>query len=347
MKKRPLLAAAMILLLVVGLIALLLRSAEIWHESDESQTDSSRTKLDFVDVSRQVGVDRDYTNEGDETYGPLWGDFNGDGWIDLVFMNHGSMPSLFINRLGGSFVDEFDRSGIRSTGWLYPQQADRHGGACADYDNDGDVDLFIAHGAKRGETVGVKYDELLKNNGDATFQDASVDVGKLNVNGRARLPTWIDFDNDGWLDLYIGNQQSRNALYKNQGGIFTDVSSEAGLDSHNAQSHVWLDYDNDARMDVLLHWPIQTYIKNLALYRNGSDGTFTDVTSESGPDWLPVPAPRGIARGDYDNDGDTDLFVASAYPNENRLYRNDGGIFSVLEGSFGPNERDENILGVS
>ncbi len=90
MKKRPLLAAAMILLLVLGLIALLLRSAEIWHEtpsaadyseakfssiegrheSDESQTDSSRTTLDFVDISRQVGVDRDYKNEGDETYGP-------------------------------------------------------------------------------------------------------------------------------------------------------------------------------------------------------------------------------------------------------------------------------------
>ena len=88
-------------------------------------------------------------------------------------------------------------------------------------------------------------------------------------------------------------------------------------------------------------------VKNLALYRNGNDGAFTDVTSESGPDWPPVPAPRGIAQGDYDNDGDTDLFVASAHPNQNRLYRNDGGIFSVLEGSFGPNERDQIILGVS
>ncbi len=202
----------------------------------------------FEDVSGMLDGPRaaDPAGAPRHDYGPLWGDLDGDGWVDLVFMNHGDPPSLYFNRQGERFEDRFLVSGLRNDSWAYPEHQDRHGGACADYDNDGDLDLVITHGAARGETLGVKYDELLANQGDGTFVEVSKQAGVLNEQGRARTPVWLDYDGDGLLDLLIGNFISPNVLFKNRGdGTFANVAADFGIDEEGGAHPSWADHDGD------------------------------------------------------------------------------------------------------
>lgn len=292
----------------------------------------------FTDVSDELGVTREMSEHG--TYGTLWADLNGDNWLDLIFVNHGNLPSLYANQQGSHFIDVFDDSGI-STEPTYPEQGDRHGAACADYDNDGDIDLIFAHGAKKGETLGIKYDELLRNKGSLTFEEVSHETGVLNSQGRGRTPTWVDFDNDGWLDLYIGNALTPNVLYKNTGdgdGKLIDLATRVGLSTHKGVRQAWADYNQDGWLDVLIVRPVQ-------LYRNNGNGTFTDATREAElKPYYPGEA-MAIAWGDYNNDGNTDLFITTKRTGENALYRNNGdSTFTQVEGEFGP-YADENGMG--
>lgn len=274
----------------------------------------------FEDVSAAVGLDQQFGKKAGE-YGGLWADLNGDGWLDLVFMNHG-VPSLYVNRNGERFVDVTAESGVKAKQWTYPQEGDRHGGSCADYDNDGDVDLFITHGAMRGETLGIKRDELLNNDGNGRFRDVAREAGVTNPQGRARLGTWADYDNDGWLDLYVGNFESVNVLYRNNGdGTFADVTRDmnAGV---TGPTPAWADYDADGDADVLVAW-------TLKMLRNPGRGPFADVTREAGLARLPSPLyPYSLAWGDADNDGDLDVAFASPNP-KNAVYRNQGGRFDA------------------
>jgi len=267
-------------------------------------------------------------------YGPIWGDLDGDGWIDLIFMNHGDFPSLYLNRQGASFEDHFDQSGLRKDGWSYPQQQDRHGGACADFDNDGDLDLVITHGAMRGETLGIKSDELLVNQGDGTFVDTAVEAGVRNDQGRARTPIWLDYDSDGWLDLLIGNHISPNVLLRNQGdGTFADLTADSGLGEEGSAHPSWNDFDGDGDPDLLSLWPVR-------IEHNNGDGTFSRIppSKRSGYPW--VPSPVATAWGDFDRDGDADVFIASRQPGQSRLFVNQAGRFvrEPLTIGLGPEE---------
>jgi hypothetical protein len=290
----------------------------------------------FEDVSAMLDGPRsaDPGTAPRHDYGPLWGDLDGDGWIDLAFMNHGDPPSLYLNRQGGRFEDHFEESGLRKDVWLYPQHQDRHGGACADFDNDGDLDLVITHGAMRGETEGVKYDELLANQGDGTFLEVSRTAGVLNDHGRARTPVWLDYDNDGLLDLLIGNFNSPNVLMRNLGdGTFADVAGELGLDDDGGAHPSWTDYDGDGDADLLSLWPV-------SMSRNDGDGGFTQlpVRDTGGHPW--VPSPVATAWGDFDGDADADVFIASRQPGRSRLFANREGQFleTPLTLGFEPDE---------
>ena len=292
----------------------------------------------WQDVSERIGVVKATAKHG--SFGPMWVDLNDDGWLDLVFLNHGAPISLYVNQQGQRFLDRFSQSGIR-TEPTYPEQLDRHGGACGDYNNDGRMDLIIAHGAKHGETFGIKYDELLRNIDGLTFEEVSHEAGVLNSFGRARTPTWVDFNNDGWLDLYIGNMVTPNVLYKNNGnGTFTDVTEEAGLGAVKGVRQAWADFDRDGWIDVLIVRPV-------SLYRNNGDGTFTDVTRAVGPNPYRPGEAMAIAWGDYDNDGYPDVFITSMRAGENILYHSNGdGTFSRYEGEFGP-DADEKSMGAA
>ncbi len=199
--------------------------------------------------------------------------------------------------------------------------ADRRNGlgptAWGDVDHDGDDDLFIAS----CDSFGV----LLKDDGQR-FRDASREVGLGRVPS-GFSSTLVDVDGDSWLDLYVGRDgwsgPAPNVLYKNRAGRFEDASASSGLaDPGSSFVHTWCDADRDGAVDVFVANGITGGADINALYRNKGDGTFENKTQAAG-----LAEPRGtrtigVAAGDYDDDGRTDLFC-SGYQTTNRLYHNE------------------------
>jgi hypothetical protein len=164
-----------------------------------------------------------------------------------------------------------------------------------DYNNDGNMDIWIPRGAWH------KYPmrpSLLRNNGDGTFTDVTRAAGLLDpVN--SHCGAWADYDNDGWLDLFVCCEQQPNRLYRNKGdGTFEEVTARAGVQGTGwmCKGAVWIDYDNDGYPDLFLDYMGGT----AQLFHNNRDGTFTDVTASMG-----IDGPRqGFScwAWDYDND---------------------------------------------
>ncbi|MEM7245156.1 MAG: FG-GAP-like repeat-containing protein [Acidobacteriota bacterium] len=191
--------------------------------------------------------------------------------------------------------------------------------AWADYDRDGDFDLFAA-GCN-------SYGVLYRNDG-GRFTDVSQEAGLFHVQSGFSA-VFVDYDNDGWPDLSIGrdgwNGPSRNSLYRNAGnGRFVGVTDEVGLgDAGSSFVQSWLDYDRDGRVDLYLANGITLAGDTNRLYRNREDGRFENVTILAGLQEAPGTRTIGSAVGDYDQDGWPDLFV-SGFMTRNRLYRNQG-----------------------
>lgn len=192
-----------------------------------------------------------------------------------------------------------------------------NGAAWGDYDNDGDEDLFsVADPAS-----GVYYVSLYGNEGYGVLADVTPPGLRDYQNAWMQSYTWIDYDNDGDLDLHYISWTLPDRLYANNGaGDFVNVSAASGLDdSGGAINAIWADYDNDGWVDcyIVKHgWN--------TLYRNVGDGTFINVTDDN----IAVRAAGneyGAMFGDYDNDGDQDLFVSRELGNY--LLRNDAGTF--------------------
>lgn len=264
------------------------------------------------------------------SYGPLWLDLNDDQALDLIFMNHGHPPGVWLNQSDGTFDNTFATSGLRYGEPAYYHQWDRHGCACADYDNDGDVDLFIAHGGAIGRTLGVKSDELLRHDhARHTFEDVTQLAGTRNANGRARFPTWADVDNDGWLDLYIGNAGTANVLYHSNGdGTFSDVTAASGLGLIRQNRHAWTDLDLDGDLDLVALSPLK-------LLRNDGAAGFKAVkAARSGL----RGGGKSITVGDFNRDGLSDIFVTAVAPARNRMYLSDGQRFELVDDDLGPSE---------
>jgi tetratricopeptide (TPR) repeat protein len=302
----------------------------------------------FVDRAPSAGVDVEGLSGS-----VVMDDFDGDGLLDLMVSSSGLRNQLrmFVNAGDGTFRDVTKEAGLTGlVGGLILWQAD--------YDNDGDPDVFISRGAWQYHGF---PNSLLRNNGDGTFSDVTVAAG-LGQENPSHMMAWADFDADGWLDLFVGNETSRESgnrpsqLFRNQGdGTFVDVAGEVGMDIRAfVKGAHWGDIDNDGRPDL--------YISNLSepnmLFHNegpGADGGyhFREVAgtagvrdfSDSFPPWF----------WDYDNDGDEDLFVngwrattgdvASEYlgrpfrAETPRLYRNRGdGTFDDVTVAAGLNK---------
>ena len=277
-------------------------------------------------------------------------DFNNDGYLDLVVSTWDPAEQMrfFVNKGDGSFADRTREAGLSGLlGGINLLQAD--------YDNDGYVDLLVLRGGWLGDSDR-HPNSLLRNNGDGTFTDVTFLAGLGEVHFPTQTASWADFDNDGDLDLYIGNESTRKGiflpqplgeveddrlpfpcqLFRNNGdGSFSDVARQAGVTNNRwTKGVVWADYDGDRYPDL--------YVSNFwelnRLYRNNRDGTFTDVAGK-----LDVTGPMASFPAwfwDYDNDGIQDLYV-SAYMTEvadlasaslglsfdtelPRLYRGDG-----------------------
>ncbi|MFC1547220.1 FG-GAP-like repeat-containing protein, partial [Candidatus Neomarinimicrobiota bacterium] len=222
-----------------------------------------------------------------------------------------------------------------TTGPVVSDSGYTRSGSWGDYDNDGDLDLFVANDGWLAEHD--PQNILYTNNGDGTF--APVTTGPLSTDeGRSRGAAWGDIDNDGDLDLFVANTYENNFLYTNNGdGSYTKVTSGPVVtDGATSVGGAWGDYDNDGYLDL--------FVANCCggndnfLYTNNGDGTFTQETS--GPlvtGTYGASDIHGATWGDYDSDGDLDIFIANW--GGNYLYDNNGdGTFSSA--SAGPVNTD-------
>lgn len=249
----------------------------------------------FRDIGHIVGVNR-FNQAG----GAIMEDFDNDGQLDLAVttMDPTAPMVLYRNTGTGTFEDCTAAAGLTDQlGGLYCVQAD--------YNNDGYMDIFIVRGAWLQSPI---RPSLLRNNRDFTFTDVTLEAGLIEpVNSIAA--SWADFDNDGWLDLFICCERQPNKLYRNLGyGIFEEVARTAGVDQRplkNCKGAAWIDYDNDGYSDLFLNY--MTPKGQSCLFRNNHNGTFSDVSREMNVDG-PVMGFSCWA-WDYDNDGWQDIFA--------------------------------------
>ena len=249
----------------------------------------------FVDVAPEVGINL-YSMSG----GLIVDDFENTGNLDIVTSDFGQCAPMhfFHNNGDGTFSDETARAGLSGQlGGLNLIQGD--------YNNDGCTDILVLRGAWEFP----QRKSLLRNNCDGTFTDVTAAAGLAEPASDTQAGVWADIDNDGFLDLFVANEDRPSQLFRNRGnGTFEDISQKAGVDkSAYSKAVVAADYDNDGYVDF--------YVSNLNgdnfLYHNNHDGTFTEVAAKAGVQkpWQSFPA----WFFDYDNDGWPDIFVAGYY----------------------------------
>jgi len=307
----------------------------------------------FVDIvtstSDPTGSLRMYRNNGDGSFSDrtaaarldtqlgglnlIGGDYDNDGDVDLLVLRgawhfgDGQVRNSLLRNDGAIFTDVTHEAGL-----AFPARPTQN--ACwADFDQDGDLDLYIGNEAWAPLELNFPS-QLFRNNGDGTFTDVAVSAGVTN-DGYAKGVTAGDYDNDGDMDLYVSNVGA-NRLYRNDGDLhFTDVAPELGLEGPLQRSFApwFFDYDNDGDLDLFVG-AYEALLKDVArdymgqgydgpppaLYRNEGDGRFTDVGAEVGLDrpWMPM----GANFGDLDNDGFLDLYLGTGNPNLKTLVPN-------------------------
>lgn len=322
----------------------------------------------FVDVAKEAGLVRptiygevDYKDYILETIGggAAWLDYDADGWIDLLIMggtrfgSEASESSLQLHHnLGdGTFEEVTESAGLHRIGWASSATA-------GDIDNDGFQDVFVTFWGQNA---------LFRNLGDGSFADITGEAGLLDDETRwGAGSTFLDYDRDGYLDLFVTNYlhfdpettpgkgsganctwkgvpvncgprglpQGRHSLYRNLGdGTFEDVTSESGIGKSApgyGMTAIAADLDSDGWVDLYVACDGTPSL----LFRNLGDGTFREEGLERGvalSEDAIEQAGMGVGIGDYDLDGDLDLFKTHFSDDTNVLYRNDGeGVFEDL-----------------
>ncbi|MFK8111368.1 MAG: FG-GAP-like repeat-containing protein [Rubripirellula sp.] len=263
----------------------------------ESRFESKASFPRFPNISAELGLDT-LSHAG----GVIADDFDGDDLLDVLVSswNPGGPLRLFRNQGDGQFVDVSEDANLEGiTGGLNTVHAD--------YDNDGDLDVYVLRGAWLSADVGRHPNSLLQNDGAGRFTDVTFAVGLGEIHHPTQTAAWGDYDNDGDLDLYVGNEKTLCQLYRNDEGRFVDVAEQAGVQNSRgfAKAVCWGDFDGDRWLDL--------YVSNLGqdnlLFQNNRDGTFKEVAKRKG-----VAKPIDSFASwfwDYNNDGHLDLFVGS------------------------------------
>lgn len=262
----------------------------------------------FEDIAGGLGVDVNGLSGG-----VVLEDFDGDGYLDIMTSSWGMRDQLsyFHNNGDGTFSEHTEEANLPGIiGGLNMVHAD--------YNNDGHPDVLVLRGAWM-QQLGRQPNSLLRNNGDGTFSDVTGQAGLLTLHP-TQTATWNDFNRDGWLDLFIGNESDMPSpsakshpselFINNQDGTFTDVAQTAGVELLRFVKGVTSgDYDRNGWPDLY----VSTYFERNYLLRNEGNNaegipTFTDVTEKAGlnepmntfPTWF----------WDYNNDGWLDIFVS-------------------------------------
>jgi len=261
----------------------------------------------FTDVTDATGV----RNPGLFSTNFAWGDYDLDGNLDLYVTNWGTAQivppnKLYRNNGDSSFTDVADALGVDL------KEGNSTSAAWGDFDNDGDVDLYVSDFSDQ---------DFLYENVDATFSEIGRSRALVNLDKRGNEVTagWADYDNDGDLDIYVGKYYHDNELANNDGEGGFDLVLDLGLgDRRDTNAFNWVDYDNDGDLDL--------YVVN----REQENGFYRNELSDGGQ-FSEIACALTVANteigqnatwGDYDNDGDMDVFVANI--GANSLYRNDG-----------------------
>lgn len=245
-----------------------------------------------------------FTTDQGDTRGVSWGDPDGDGDPDLYFTNQSSQANYLYLNNGGAFV--------KNTTALVTTFSDNNGGAFwADYDNDGDEDIFIYE-----STSGTH--RLYNNQGSLSF---SLMTGPIsNASGPGRGGAWADYNNDGFLDLYVVMEDNNNnLLFSNNGnGTFSQITAGVLVtDNGKSRGAAWCDYDLDGDLDLV----VPNYLQTNFLYRNDGGGNFTKVTNT--PITSTANSSFGASWGDLNNDGFPDLYISN-FKDPNEVYLNNG-----------------------
>lgn len=315
----------------------------------------------FTDVTESAGL-----QGAGYGMGVAMGDYDNDGFPDLYVTNYGE-NELYRNRGDGTFVNETSRAGVAAGGWSTSA-------AFFDYDRDGYLDLFVCRyvlyevgkepscgDRQRGllsyclpDLFKPATDLLFHNNGDGTFRDASHEAGIGGFHGRGLGVTVGDFDRDGWPDIFVANDRSRNFLFRNKhNGTFEEVSLPSGVAySMDGQARAGMgtdfgDFNGDGWPDIVVN---NFETEGIGLFQNVHGKYFIDMGGQAR---LRDPSFPYVGFGgkffDYDNDGRLDIFVANGhtqddvssykatitYPEPKLLFRNLGNVFSVLSDAPG------------
>jgi hypothetical protein len=250
-----------------------------------------------------------------------WGDYDQDGWVDLFIPT----PDLSSHRLFRNLGDlNFKSMAAAEVGDLVAATAHSSSSMATwiDYDNDGDMDIYVVQ-------LNPSCFALYLNSGNGFFTrtlEGSI-ANVLDVNGDVKLPSWADYDNDGYLDAFVSWPGFAGTLHHNLGGTNSVEVTDSGLEiPADNTAAIWGDYDNDGNLDLFLVnnplWAVHSVRGANLLFRGNGDGTFTEVDVgspiwEGSDDW-------DASWIDYDNDGFLDLFIAAGthVPEVNYLYQN-------------------------
>ncbi len=329
--------------------------ASSWGIRDPLRVFRNRRDGTFEEVTEEAGlagiagglnlVHADYDNDGDADVLVLRG-----AWM----VRAGRHPNSLLQNRGDvtpgkiSFGDVTEEAGLLT---FRPTQT----AAWGDFDNDGWLDLFVGNESLPGDANPC---ELYRNNGPSedgavTFTEVAASAG-VSAGGYVKGAVWGDFDNDGWIDLYLSRFLEPNLLFHNQGAAgeaaFREIAAEAGVAEPIHSFPTWfVDFDNDGWLDLFVADYSRSFLEALPsqiaadylglpttaekprLYRNrGADGSlaFEDVTAAAGLDHVLLA--MGANFGDLDNDGYPDFYIGTGAPDfralvPNRMFRNDGG----------------------
>ena len=297
------------------------RDAKYWNRLYRQKPDGT-----FEDVTLRAGVKGDWF-----AMGVAVADYDNDGYPDMYVTGYGG-NQLYRNNGDGTFTDVTKKANVAGGGWS-------SSAGWLDYDRDGRLDLFVGRYVDWDFETGSVYcgeirpgyrafchpdnfrgatNILYRQRADGSFEDVSVKSGIAEPGGKALGVAFGDFDNDGFLDVFVANDSVRQSLYRNKGdGTFEDIAiaSGAGYDE-NGKTYAGMgidagDYDNDGFLDVFITTlSTETY----PLYHNDRDLTFTYTTNSAGVGQITLLySGWGTRFVDVDNDGRRDLLVSQGH----------------------------------